>query len=98
MKFPNKIKIHHRDARDVVVKRNCVIRCIVDTAYVESSKNKSALLAKEVMKRWNMHDELLSFVKTMAFIYSSEKNYPEGTMGARYRNQAQELIKQAEQK
>ncbi len=54
--------------------------------------------AQEIVKRVNMHEELIEFVKSMAFIYSSETNYPEGTMGARYRNEAQELLTRADKK
>lgn len=96
MKFPDKIKIHHRDTEDVVVKRNSVIRCFVDTLHVESSKKKSALLAQEVMKKWNMHDEFIQGLKRIS-------NYidKEGYSMSDIRNidsHIKQILKQAEQK
>lgn len=54
--------------------------------------------AEEIVKVVNMHEGFVDFAKGIAFMFSNETNYPEGTIGARYRKEAQELLNRASKK
>ncbi len=83
----------NKKAIRVVGEDTAVIEVHPDSDY--RTKEAAGEIGVELVKRWNMHDNLLSIAKRCAFIFGNEANYPEGTQGYRIAQECKQLIQEA---